>query len=122
MFHSGNITTHYSSLYFAEQDSSGNWVNQNKLSERGSQGTLFYIPETSYILVAYELENHERGNTLAIRFYENLDKLRRNNYLYEYQLDQFIDKKQVRNIGTPSLEKISLTKSHNDPQYNEYYL
>ena len=29
--------------------------------------------------------------------------LRQNNFLYEYQLKQLIDNKNVRNIGTPSL-------------------
>jgi hypothetical protein len=61
-------------------------------------------------LVFYELENHQKGNTIAIRFYENTQKLESNNFLYEYQLSQLIDKKKVVNIGTPSVDSITLTK------------
>jgi hypothetical protein len=60
-------------------------------------------------LVLYELENHSKGNTVAIRFYENTQKLEANNFLYEYQLNQYIDKKKTVNIGTPSVESISVT-------------
>ena len=98
------------------------WKNQKKLSERGSQGTIFLIDGKDFILVSYELENHEKGNTLAIRFYENINKLRENNFLYEYQLDQFIDGKSVRNVGTPSIEKITLMKEESHPQFNQYQL
>ena len=59
-------------------------------------------------LIAYELENHEHGNTFALRYYENYDRLFVNNFLYEYQLVQQIDGKSVRNIGTPSIDFIQL--------------
>lgn len=64
VFHSGNITTHYSSLYYAELNTineyglSSGWKNQKKLSDRGSQGTIFLIDGQDFILVSYELENH----------------------------------------------------------------
>ena len=73
-------------------------------------------------MVLYELENHQKGNTIAIRFYENTQKLEVNNFLYEYQLIQNIDKKKVVNIGTPSVDSISLNKKESDPKYNQYKL
>lgn len=62
---------------------------------------------TGGFLVLYELENHQHGNTIAIRYYESVDKLKVNNFLYEYQLNQKIDRNNVRNIGTPSVDNVT---------------
>ncbi len=45
-----------------------------------------------------------------------------NNFLYEYQLEQKIDGKQVRNVGTPSIDSIDLILKEYDPKFSQYYL
>ena len=112
VFHSSaEQHTGYSGLYLAELEGdlkNGEWIRKGKLSERGSQGYVHFLQNTSAILVLYELENHEKGNTVAIRYYESFEKLTDNNFLYEYQLEQKIDRIAIRNIGTVSIENITL--------------
>lgn len=104
VFHSSieQKTSGFNAIYFARQTNSV-WNKISKFSERGSQGYIYEIPDTTAYLVLYELENHQKGNTIAIRFYENTQRLDANNFLYEYQLVQTIDSKKVVNIGTPSV-------------------
>jgi hypothetical protein len=111
VFHSitEQISSGYNALYFARENSSV-WTKGIKLSERGSQGIIYEIPDSSAYLVVYELENLLTGVTLAIRYYENIQKIEINNFLYEYQLSQSIDGRRVVNIGTPSVESIIFTK------------
>ena len=61
----------YNALYYA-QPQGDSWTKIAKLSSRGSQGYIQVIelPQTAY-LVLYELENHEKGNTIAIRLYQD---------------------------------------------------
>ena len=60
IFHNGNPNTHYSQLYYTEVkgiENISHLSSTSKLSERGSQGTSFIVPEGG-IIIAYELENH----------------------------------------------------------------
>lgn len=85
IYHAGNSQTHYSELYYAELDNAtGLWKNSVKLSDRGSQGTITRVYDNGKargFLIGYELEN-SGGNKIAIRYYENQQKLRINNFLY----------------------------------------
>lgn len=72
-------------------------------------------------LVGYELEN-PNGNKIAIRFYESQSKIKVNNFLYEYQLNDVVSSKTVRNVGTVSLEELYLLEEKPLTIFNEYRL
>lgn len=112
----------YNAVYSAEWVE-GAWQRKSKLSERGSQPTMFAVGGgSSAVLVLYELENHEKGNTIAIRYYDTLGSLFNNSFLYEYQLSQTNDQKHVINIGTPSVDGIELVQAENPRQFSLYKL
>jgi hypothetical protein len=76
VFHSGieQKTSGYNAVYFAKQTNSI-WNKISKISERGSQAYIYEVPASTAYLVLYELENHQKGNTIAVRLYENTQKL-----------------------------------------------
>ena len=45
-----------------------------------------------------------------------------NNFLYEYQLEQKIDRIAIRNIGTVSIENITLLYLEKDPNKSKFNL
>jgi hypothetical protein len=69
IFHSSKGTTDSYNRLYSGIMIDGQWNVISKLSDRGSQGSLFIIPNSKAILVSYELENHEHGNTIALRYY-----------------------------------------------------
>ncbi len=71
VFHSSKGTTDSYNRLYSTIMINNSWNLISKLSDRGSQGSLFIIPNSKAILVSYELENHEHGNTIALRYYEN---------------------------------------------------
>ena len=76
VFHSGieQKASGYNAVYFAKQTNSI-WNKISKISERGSQAYIYEVPDSTAYLVLYELENHQKGNTIAVRLYENTQKL-----------------------------------------------
>ena len=122
VFHvgSGGESGH-SALYVAESTTDKrlvpageDWHVLKKLSGRGSMGSLHMHPDAIQVFLSYEYESND-GNTIAIRLYENIDKLKSNDFVREIQLEREIYKLQLdkefeavwkKNIGTPTITDI----------------
>jgi len=88
------------------------WVYHSTLSKRGSMGYFKQVQDSDAIFLAYELENHDGGNRVAIRLYASKDHLLRNEWVREVQMSNELrgsgDQGLVKagNMGTPSIANI----------------
>jgi len=93
-----------------EVPGTGSWVHQAKLSARGSMGYFKQVKDSEAIFLAYEIENLA-GNRVALRLYESKEKLLRNDWVREVQMDNKLkgaegDLQDAHNMGTPSIANI----------------